>query len=210
MSEEESNELVATLTEASGAGEDIALVHAVHNARAIAKSIPPADATLGVLLKSAADAMSADEFADAVKLDAPALRAALIEKAGARHSAADKAHLQNAHNSMVALGAECSGGSDKAHGNAELVKGTDLAAQLLTLTAEVAKLKAQPVSRIRLRPVDKIEDTGSDVPKTLSAEDIAALTVHNPDGSINEVATVTKVIQSTGGMPGDPRRRVAK
>jgi hypothetical protein len=91
------------------------------------------------------------------------------------------------------------------------VKGATLAAQIETLTAKITKLEAQPVSRIRLRPVEKTDDTGNGgEPKTLSAEDIAALTVLNPDGSINEAATVTKVIQSTGGMPGDPRRRVAK
>jgi hypothetical protein len=212
MSNEESNELVASLVASTDAGEAVALFHTVHASRAMLKAMPAPDATLGVLLKSAADAMTADEFADAVKLDAPALRARLLEKAGARHSAADKAHLQNAHNSMVALGASCGdGGSEKVVANAELVKGATLAAQIETLTAKITKLEAQPVSRIRLRPVEKTDDTGNGgEPKTLSAEDIAALTVLNPDGSINEAATVTKVIQSTGGMPGDPRRRVAK
>ena len=213
MATEEAEELVGAMRAHAGdeASGDVEMLRTVRGARAAMKAVPAEDADIRVLLKHAADVMEKEEFASAVTLDAKVLRAVLIQKAGARHSAADKAHLQNAHNSMVALGADCPtpGDGDKLAPNAALVKGGTLAKQVETLTAEVAALKAQPVARVRLRTVDKAQDI--DTPKEgVTMEKLLKDAVRNADGTINEAATLIKFAQATGGVPFDPRQRQAK
>src|SRR5690348_2560999 len=73
-----------------------------------------------------------------------------FKEAGARHSASDQAHLQNAHDSMVALGANCamkesaSGGdpketADTSSSQSGLLKLTESAASVEVIELREAK-----------------------------------------------------------------------
>ena len=216
MSEEESSELVAALSE--HAGEDVEMMRALRGASAISKLRAELDAATEpeAFRKIVAAHISAEELLGTVAawksetgVDGmrKLMRDAVLAKAGARHSSSDKTHLQNAHNSLVALGADCSGG-EKAHGNVDLVKGGTLAKQVETLTAEVAALKAQPLptQRVRLRTVEKVQDVETPADE-ITAEKLLKEAVRNADGSINEAATIIKFAQATGGVSIDPRRR---
>lgn len=145
MSAEEAEEALADLKTRAGVGEDDEIESAVELA-----------AKVGELKKRLTD--PALTVADAEKLGTEYgeplgkdFAARVLAKAGARHSAADKKRLQDAHDSLVAMGADCAG--EKAAPTGDLTKVADVQAKLDAALQRIAKLEAQPLPFVTLRTV---------------------------------------------------------
>ena len=195
MSVEEADEMLEELKEHAGVGEDDEIESALEAAirlGALRKKLSSPDLPIADLTKIAATYEL--PLTKANLSDMPALIEQIMAKAGARHSAADMAHLQSAHDHLASLGADCPAGGKAAGGN--LAKGA--AVQLEEALARIKKLEAQPMPSVvtlrMARNVTKAEDNlaqhmdpgGEEIdPNTLTL-DKDDQRVFNPDGSVDE------------------------
>ncbi len=141
------------------------------------------------------------------------MRDAIVEKAGARHSKVDAARLQEAHDHLCAMGAQC-GDKEAAAPVADLAKVTpseDLAkvqADLAAANERLAKLEAQPLpartAALGLLKTSKEQDNGSAVDPSDEAAELAKYITRDADGSVNAALTLLKFTQSTQGRPFVP------
>jgi hypothetical protein len=181
----------------------VPIMAAVHIAD-LSKRVNDPELSVVELAKMAEDELTAEERAPLKSLDE--VRAAIIAKAGARHSAADKDRLQAAHDHLVALGADCSGNKAAPTGDVTKAAPTDLEKQLADALARITLLEAQPMPRpgtVTLKTVSKSEDKVDGDSQTLFAESDL---IKNADGSVNLAASMVKLSQRLGGQSAQPAR----
>lgn len=134
-----------------------------------------------------------------------------VLKAGKRHSKQDQTRIQDAHDNLVAAGADCGGDADKAAKTGDLAKTADelgkvtasrdalqkvvdeLQPQLDTITKAVQHLLDQPRPHPVTRVVSKGQDNGGDA--DVSPE--ATLAKMTPD----QLATMAIKLSQRQGMP---------
>lgn len=189
MAAEESEELVADLKTRAGVGEDDEIEAALEMAR-----------KLGDLRKRLDD--PALTVADAEKIAAEYeeplgkdFAKRVLAKAGKRHSAADMKRLQDAHDNLVAMGADC--GTGKVAPADGVAKSTDTATQLAAALERIAKLEAQPMQFVTLRTVAvPREKDGQQAPaEKQDPDDMTGIPLEpqdyvlNSDGSIDYFAS---------------------
>lgn len=186
MAAEEADECLASVKDAAGVGEDDDIDDMVEQALrvgALRKRFADPELSLADLMKIAGEHLDAGACA---KLKTPeAVREAVLAKVGARHSAADKAHLQAAHDHLVAMGAACDDG--KAAPAGELVKATET---IKRLEADVAKLLAQPMPHplVKLRTVRREDDGPAAARDEADLDDVRlerADYIYNADGTVD-------------------------
>jgi hypothetical protein len=164
LAAEEADELLASLKAAAGVGEDDEIELAVENAvrmGALRKRLGSPDLSITDL--TAIAGQHGVTITKAMLSDVDGLVEQIITKAGARHSAADKAHLQAAHDHLASMGADCS--SDKSAGTGNLAKGGDIEKRLETALARIDELEKQPMPHAvvlklagQTRPISKGDD----------------------------------------------------
>lgn len=134
-------------------------------------------------------------------------------KAGKRNSAEDQQRIQDAHDIIKALGADCSNSDTiKAADIDEVAPAAKLAGTVEKMAAEQATLrKALEAATATITTLQKAFNAKPQEPKisksvTTSKDDETALTPDNTvepvlklDGSIDDVATAIKKIHSSGG-----------
>lgn len=208
MADEESAEMVASL-QSSGPGATVVPIMAAARVAGVAKALADPSLTMGDFGKLATEYLGADEASKLTPAGFEAAKAAIIEKAGARHSAADRDRLQAAHDHLVGLGAECSG--KKAAAAEDLTKteaapAPELSKQLADALERIKALEAQPMPRptVQIRTVTKTQDSTPDGTGGVlfEVEDL----IKNADGSVNEAASAVKFSQRLGGRPAHPAR----
>lgn len=214
MADEESGELVASLK--AGPGGAMIPIMAAARVAGVAKALADPKLTLGALLKIAAEYDVDVDTVDAMITEADAgadpvakLRAAIVEKAGARHSAADKDRLQAAHDHLAALGADCSGKKAEPTGAVAKVEEPtgDVAKQLADALNRIKALEAQPMPRptVQIKTVTKTQDTapGLDAGAVVfEAEDL----ILDKNGDVDKAASAIKFSHRLGGRPAHPAR----
>lgn len=151
------------------------------------------------------DAMTAEESAELVEELTPDGAIEVIEladkgnlkkflaKAGARHSAADKKHLQGIHDHSVAMGADCSAG--KAAASDDLAKITVDIAELDTVKQSLAK------ATVDLSKVTSERDAFEKRVKELEAEPAAPKGVSKVIGKEADTVDATKKDETEDKTP---------
>lgn len=208
MSDEESSEMLTGLKQRAGVGEYDDIHQAIENAAVAGELVKRAndpDLPVVELAKLAEAQLTEDERKPLKSLDD--LRKAVVDKALAKMSAADKDRLQAAHDHLSAMGAKC--GSDKAAGG-QLVKAdlvdaitSELAKRdeaLKEASERIAKLEAQPMPSVvtirAFKAVTKEQDQQRQQPPAAPApidpntvELLPADYVKNADGSVDILAS---------------------
>ena len=114
MSDEESAEMLAELKDHAGVGEDDEIEEGLEMAfhlSTLTKSLMDPELPIVELAKIATE--YEEPLTTAVLTDMPGLRKRIIAKAGARHSKVDADHLQQAHDHLVGMGADCYGATER-------------------------------------------------------------------------------------------------
>lgn len=198
MAKEEADELLASLKEQAGEGAMIGveLAAATRGTNALYKQLTDPALTL-----TAATAIAKQHGVTLEVGEAPTEFANRI-MAKAKMSTANMDRLQAAHDHLANMGAAC-GMENAAKGN--LAKGAPSIAKAVEeatapLIERIAKLEAQPLALrtaalAGIKTVNKAQDTVAGTPDAFTEKEY----VYNPDGSINDAATVTKFVQSLGG-----------
>lgn len=198
MAEEEADELVEGLQRYSSPGvpeamalRALATMHKVDNLR---NQLEDPKIPLVEFHKIAVEAVGAEEwkhggyFQKYIEDRATCIED-ILTKAGARHSAEDKEHLQQAHDHLCKLGAACSAdhlppdAAEKLNGSGSLFKLALQSAEQISVLesalaetqAEVKKLRDQPARpRGVVRAIAKGEDVASSAQAITAAERAAA------------------------------------
>lgn len=154
MSAEEADEMLADLKDHAGVGADDEIeqtMAAAANIGALRKKLADPNLPFVEFAKLAAEYL-ADDLSTLKTGDTVKISDAIIAKA-MKGAKVDAAHLQEAHDHLVAAGAACATEKNAA---GDLSKVATLETQLAELTAEVKRLNAQPMPYpILLRPVQK-------------------------------------------------------
>lgn len=203
MADEESAEMVAALK--AGPGGIMVPIMAAARVTSLRKALTDPTLTRGGFASIGRDVLGDDAFDALDPRDFDKAVDAIIEKAGARHSAADKDRLQAAHDHLVGLGAECSGKKAEV-ADMTKVDAPDVAKQLGDALERIKALEAQPMPRptVNIRTVTKSQDAlpGNESAALFTEADL----ILDDKGQVNLPASMVKLSQRLGGQPAQPAR----
>jgi hypothetical protein len=162
MADEEATEMLASLKEHAAVGEDDEIEQALEAAikiGALKKRLTDPELPFTEFVKIAQAELTPEEFGKIKGGNIAEATKQILEKAGARHSKVDAAHLQEAHDHLVGMGADCN--ASKA-APASVQKADPVEKQLTDALARIAHLEKQPMPHvITLRTVQKTDISGA-------------------------------------------------